>query len=99
MSGNFLPPQVIYSGKTPKCLPSVKFPSDWSVTYTHYHWANEVTSTTEEYIKSILLPYLKKMRSTLSLKDDHPALVIYDRFKGQCTDRILSMLDNNNIPL
>ena len=95
MSGDFLPPQVIYSGKTRKCLPSVKFPNDWSVTYTQNHWANEVT--TEEYIKSILLPYLKQMRSTFSLKDDHPALVIYDRFKGQCTDRILSMLDDNNI--
>ena len=76
MSGDFLPPQVIYSGKTPKCLPSVKFPNDWSVTYTQNHWANEVT--TEEYIKSVLLPYLKQTRSTLSLKDDHPALVIYD---------------------
>ncbi len=33
-SGDFLPPQVIYTGKTPKCLPSVKFPSDWNVTYS-----------------------------------------------------------------
>ena len=26
MSGDFLPPQIIYSGKTTKCLPSIKFP-------------------------------------------------------------------------
>ena len=95
MSGDYLPPQVIYSGKTPKCLPSMKFPSDWNVTFTHNHWANE--GTTEEYIKSILLPYIQKTRSKLSLEDNHPALVIYDRFKAQCTDRIMSMLDSNNI--
>ena len=78
-SGDFLPPQVIYTGKTPKCLLSVKFPSDWNVTYTQNHWANEVT--TEEYIKGILLPYVEQTRSKLALKTDHPALVIFDRLK------------------
>ena len=95
MSGDFLSSQVIYSGKTPKCLPFVKFPSEWNVTYTQNHWANEVT--TEEYINSIFLPYIQQTRSKLSLADDHPAHVIYDRFKAQCTDRIMSMLDSNNI--
>ena len=27
MQGEFLPPQIIYAGKTPKCLPSAPFPS------------------------------------------------------------------------
>ena len=26
LSGEVLPPQIIYKGKTPKCLPSVEFP-------------------------------------------------------------------------
>lgn len=26
--GNFLPPQMVYAGKTPKCLPRVDFPKD-----------------------------------------------------------------------
>lgn len=58
MSGKFLPPQVIYAGKTPRCLPSVEFPKDWDITYTPNHWANE--ATTECYIQKILLPLRKR---------------------------------------
>ena len=29
LSGTFLPPQIIYKGKTKACLPNVTFPSDW----------------------------------------------------------------------
>ena len=93
MSGHFLPPQVIYSGKTSKCLPTVPFPKSWHITHTPNHWANE--ETTEAYINSILLPYnqsIQKKRETTSA-----ALVVFDRFKGQCTPRILSLLSNNNI--
>ena len=48
MTGFFLPPQIIYQGKTPKCLPSIKFPESWHITYSCNHWANE--KTTEDYI-------------------------------------------------
>lgn len=37
LSGDFLPPQLIYKGKTSKCLPTVALPSDWHVTYSHNH--------------------------------------------------------------
>ena len=56
MSGDFLPPQIIYSGQTARCLPSVTFPGDWHARYTQNHWAGEVT--TEKYIKRILLPHV-----------------------------------------
>ena len=36
-SGKMLPAQVIYGGKTPACLPDVKFPCGWHITYTPYH--------------------------------------------------------------
>ena len=59
MSGDFLPPQLIYAGKTTRCLPkSVTFPRDWHVTFTANHWANK--ATTEDYIKLILVPYIAK---------------------------------------
>ena len=95
MDGEFLPPQIIYGGKTPRCLPSVAFPSSWDITFSKNHWANE--KTTESYIKSILIPFLQKKRSALKLDPQHPALVIFDRFKGQCTPKILSLLNDNNI--
>ena len=96
-SGKFLPPQIIYAGKTKKCLPSVKFPDNWHVTHTENHWANE--RTTEEYIKLILLPYVRQTRKDLSLPENHPALVMFDRFKGQCTKGIISLLDDNHLRL
>ena len=34
LNGKFLPPQVIYAGKTPACLPKVKFPDGWNVVFT-----------------------------------------------------------------
>ena len=32
MSGEFLPVQLIYQGKTKACLPKVKLPDGWDVT-------------------------------------------------------------------
>ena len=32
LSGKFRPPQVIYAGKTPACLPKAKVPDGWNVT-------------------------------------------------------------------
>ena len=35
MNGKFLPPQLIYQGKTPKCLPPLDdVPSDWDINFT-----------------------------------------------------------------
>lgn len=95
MAGEFLPPQVIYAGKTPRCLPSTKFPKEWNITYTLNHWANE--KTTEAHIKNVLVPYIKGCRKRLSLQSDHSALVIFDKFRGLCTPNILSLLQNHHI--
>ena len=54
MSGDFLPPQLIYEGKTERCLPQYKFPSSWNITHTDNHWLNEITMT--QYVKMIIVP-------------------------------------------
>ena len=95
MSGEFLPPQLIYQGKTTACLPRHKFPTDWHVTYTHNHWSNEDTMI--EYIKSIILPYVERKRTELELSRDQPALAIFDVFRGQQTEGVLKLLEKNNI--
>jgi len=77
-TGNFLPIQV---GKTKRYLSLSDFPEDWLVTCTENHWANE--KTTIGYIYKILLPYVKqKKREELNFHSDHPALVVFDRFKA-----------------
>ena len=55
--------QLIYKGTTNRCLPKdVKFPSDWHVTHTENHWANEIT--TIAYLRNVIIPYVKKERNT-----------------------------------
>ena len=95
MAGDFLPPQLIYQGKTTRCLPKFNFPSDWSITYSPNHWSNE--GTMEEYIRHVIFPYLSQMKEKLKLSSGYPALLLYDNFKGQCTENLLKLLDANNI--
>ena len=94
-TGYYLPPQLIYAGKTSKSLPKVDFPSGWCVTFTDNHWANEYT--TLQYLDEILLPYVKRKRKELGHPDDQTCLVIFDRFKAQCTATVLGVLEENNI--
>ena len=95
MSGDFLPPQLIYQGKTKRCLPQFQFPSNWDITYTENLWANENTS--QQYIVNIILPYLEQKRKDLKLLPDHHALILFDNFRGQCTEKLLRFIDFNNI--
>ena len=95
MFGVFLPMQLIYQGKTPKCFPSVQFPSNWNVIFTDNHWSNETTMLA--YLEKILFPYIISTREKLGLEHNQPALVIFDRFCAQYTDRILSLLEDHHV--
>ena len=53
LTGDFLPVQLIYKEKTPRCLPKVSFPACWHSTFSHNHWANEHTML--EYVDIILI--------------------------------------------
>ena len=90
--GDFLPPQVIYQGKTERCHPHFRFPSDWDVTHSPRHWSTEETMI--QYVKNIIVPYVKGCRDTIG---DKPALVIMDNFKGQITAAINELLESHNI--
>ena len=95
LTGDFLPPQLIYKGTTKRCLPTVKFPADWHITHSHNHWSNETTM--KDYINEILLPYISRKRKELKVHEDHPALVIFDKFTGQGTESVLKLLQDNHI--
>ncbi len=43
-----------------------------------------------EYIKRIIVSYVKQTRERLKLSRDYPALVLFDVFKGQCTEAVYS---------
>ena len=95
LTGDLLPPQIIYQGKTPCCLPKHSFPEKWHITYSINHWSNE--DTMKEYVDNVLLQYITEKRQSLGLAIDYPALVIFDNFKAQCTSAFLTQLDQNNI--
>ena len=59
------------------------------------HWSNE--EKMKEYVNNIILPYVKQKRIELKLSPEHPALAIFDVFKGQVTEDIFSLLEENNI--
>ena len=90
--GDFLPPQVIYQGKTERCHPHFRFPSDWDVTHSPRHWSTEETMI--QYVKNIVVPYVEGCRDTIG---DKPALVIMDNFRGQITAAINELLESHNI--
>ena len=43
MLGDFLPVQLIYKGKTPRCHPQFQFLSGWDITHSPKHWSSEET--------------------------------------------------------
>ena len=52
---------------------------------------------TEAHIKDVLVPFIEAKRKELLLPAEQAALVIFDRFKGQCTLNILTLLDDHNV--
>ena len=91
-SGDFLPPQLIYHGKTSKCLP-LPF---WLAHYLHrkslVKWKGNGRSLGKDSF-----PLYWKKRQELKLGSNYPALVIFDRFQGQCTDNIFALLADNHV--
>ena len=41
LSGEFLPMQILYTGKTERCHPKHQFPASFDVYHTTNHWSNE----------------------------------------------------------
>ena len=49
------------------------------------------------YLENFLLSYIDHKRQELNLDANHLALVIFDRFREQCTSAILTLLEDNNV--
>ena len=95
-SGSFLAMQLIYTGKTLRCLPKgITFPDGFDVTFTSNHWSNEEKAI--QHIEKIVLPYLKQTREELNLPPDQKELLIFDVFKGQTTQTYQEYIHNNHM--
>ena len=95
MSRRFLPFQFIYQGTKDLCLSkSVEFPDDWNITYTTNHWSNE--SKAMRYLQMVLFPYVEKRKVELKLPENQKAMYIFDVFKGQITNKVTKLIEENN---
>ena len=95
MTGEYLHPQLIFKGKTPRCHPAVTVPQGWDFWHSPNHWSTEDTMV--RYLENVIFPFVDKKREELKLEKDHPALAIFDCFKGQTTQRIYNLLEAHNI--
>ena len=61
LSGNFLPIQLIYGGKTDRSIPRVKFPPSFSLSANPKHYSNmkEAIKVTND----VVIPYIKRERA------------------------------------
>ena len=80
LTGELLPPQLLYEGTTTRCHPKFIFPTGWDVWHLSTHWSTPLTIV--RYIQNVLLPYFDVKRKRFSLHRDHPALVILDIYKA-----------------
>ena len=55
------------------------------MTFRENHWLSE--STMLLYMAKILLPYIELTRHKLGLNDNQFALVMFNKFNAQCTER------------
>lgn len=93
LTGDFLPVQLIYAGKTPRCHPKFNFPPGWDITHAPKHWSNEDTML--QYISNIVVPYVESMREKFD--EDPAALIVMDNFKGQVTPKVNQLLEEHRI--
>ena len=76
MTGEYLPPQLLFKGTTTHCHPKVSFPNGWDVWYSKNHWSSE--DTMKQYLEKIIIPFVEQKRISLKLEQTHPALAIFD---------------------
>ena len=89
-AGDYLPPQLLYQGKTLRCHPQVAFSDGWDVWHSENHWSNEITM--KRYIDKVIVPFVMEKRQKLKLDSASLAAAIFDNLRGQTTVTILSLL-------
>jgi hypothetical protein len=75
-SGNLLPTQLIFEGKTERCHPRGKPPSNIIWDHTDSHW--QTPESYMRFIEQVLVPYKKEIISANNLNADQWAILKHD---------------------
>ena len=95
LSGQILPFQLIYTGKTKRSLPDAQFPKGFSLSYNPSHWSNE--EETLRLINDVIKPYIEGVKKELDLPEGQKTLIIWDAFKAQECPSVKQRLKELNI--
>eukprot|EP00664_Eupelagonemidae_sp_cell27_P007425 gene7426-9277_t len=80
MSGDRVPTQLIYEGKTDRCLPAEEVrPEGWCFSYSENHWSN--AELVVENIEETVAPYVNLVRC-LADRPNLEAVLLLDMFRG-----------------
>ena len=97
LTGEVLPIQLVYEGKTKRCHPPFDFPGDWLISHSPNHRSTEETMV--EYIDKIIVPYVDRKKVDLDLSNDYPAVAMFDNFNGQLIERVIQVLEEKQYPV
>lgn len=91
-SGSSLSSQLIYAGKSDRCLPmGIAFPSSLDITYIESYWSNEENMV--RFVKNIIIPYVNEIRESLPLsRYNQEAVTIFDVYKAHQSPKLLELL-------
>jgi hypothetical protein len=79
MNGDLLPLQLIFQGKTPRCLPSAtpaSIAAQVHLTYSDNHWSSQATM--QQYISEVIMPYAQKKIEEHRLRLDSKIILVLD---------------------
>lgn len=83
LSGDVLPPQVIYKGKQTRATQSTTFLMTGTL---HIQKIIGQTNTSFRYLDKFIVPYVNKVRNELGLPLRQKALIILDFFSAQLSE-------------
>ncbi|XP_070535305.1 uncharacterized protein [Ptychodera flava] len=86
-AGDFLPPQLLYQGKTDRCHPIFNFPENWDIHHTESHWSNQ--ESMKRYIDKVIIPHVEATRTRLQLPADQRGIAIFDVYKAHRGEDLL----------
>ena len=93
--GEFLDIQLIYKGKTTRCLPKFKFPNGFDVLFNEKHWANEATALS--FLEKIIIPFVTEEKLKLGLPVTQKSLLLFDVFRAHLTPKVKQYMSDNHL--
>jgi hypothetical protein len=79
LDGNLLPLQLIFTGKTPRSLPTatpLSLSASVHITNSENHWSSQATM--QEYVQNVILPYAERMTKLYNLDSNCKILLVLD---------------------